>query len=416
MMKNFPLFLARHIYTDRQDRRKVSKPAIRIATVGVAVGLAVMIVSVSVVLGFKHTVRDKIVGFGSHIQVADFMTLQTAENYPIAMPDSMLSALAEKPGITHVQRFATKQGILKTDEDFLGVVFKGVAQEFDSTFISQSLVSGAFPAFNDSVGSNQLVISKTIADKLRLQAGDRVFAYFVDRSVRTRRFTVAGIYETNMSQFDKAICFTDLRTCVRLNAWEADQVSGAELTVADFGMLDASAQAIAEDINGTIDAYGETYSSKTIRELYPQIFGWLDLLDLDVWIILVLMIAVSVVTMISGLLIIIIERTAMIGTLKALGARGRTIRHTFLWFAALITLRAMVVGNLIGIGLMLLQQHTGFVRLDPETYYVSSVPVEMNALYIVLINLATLFISILVLIAPSYLISTIHPAKSMRYE
>ena len=413
---NLPLFIARHLYTDRQDRRKVSKPAIRIATAGVAIGLAVMIISVSVVLGFKHTVRNKIVGFGSHIQIADFMTLQTAENYPIVIDDSLMNTLAEKPNITHVQRFASKQGLLKTDEDFLGVVFKGVAQEFDSTFISSNLIDGVFPTFSDSLSSNKLVISKTIADKLRLKVGDRIFAYFIERSVRTRRFTIAGIYETNLSLFDQTICFTDMHTCVKLNGWESDQIGGAELTVNDFDRLEVSAQAISEEVNGTMDCYGETFSSKTIRELYPQIFGWLDLLDLDVWIILALMIAVSAVTMISGLLIIIIERIAMIGLLKALGARDKTIRSTFLWFASFITIRALIVGNIVGIGLMMLQQKTGIIHLDPETYYVNTVPVEMNALYIVLINLATLLISVIVLIAPSYLISTIHPSKSMRYE
>jgi len=413
---NLPLFLARHIYTDRQERRKVSKPAITIATVGVAIGLAVMIISASVVMGFKHTVRDKVVGFGCHIQVAYFMTLQTAESYPIVMDDSMMTALSNMEGISHVQRFATKQGILKTDDDFLGVLFKGVGPEFDSTFVHSNLVEGTIPAFSDSLSTNKIVISKQMADKLRLHAGDRVFAYFVDRNVRMRRFTVAGIYETNLSQYDNILVLTDLYTAVRLNAWEHDQASGAELTLRDFSQLDEVSAAIADEVNRTVDHYGATYSSKNIRELYPQIFGWLDLLDLDVWIILALMIAVSAVTMISGLLIIIIERTSMIGILKALGARTRTIRSTFLWFAAFVTIRALILGNILGIGLMVLQQQTGFVRLDPQTYYVSTVPVEMNPLYIVLINLATLLISIIVLIGPSYLIATIHPAKSMRYE
>ena len=413
---NLPLFIARHIYTDRQDKRKVSKPAITIATIGVAIGLAVMIISVSVVMGFKHTVRDKVVGFGSHIQVSDFMTLQTAENYPIVMDDSMMQVLASQPSISHVQRFATKQGILKTDDDFLGVVFKGVGPEFDSTFIHQNLVEGSIPCFSDTSSTNRIVISKVMSEKLKLHAGDRVFAYFVDRNVRTRRFTVEGVYETNLSQYDNTICLTDLYTAVKLNAWEHDQTSGAELTIDNFENLDQASETIANEINRTIDHYGETYSSKNIREINPQIFGWLDLLDLDVWIILALMIAVSAVTMISGLLIIIIERTSMIGILKALGARGGTIRHTFLWLSAFITIRALVIGNVLGIGLMVLQQQTGFVKLDPQTYYIDTVPVEMNFLYIILINMATLIISLLVLIAPSYFISTIRPAKSMRYE
>lgn len=413
---NLPLFIARHMYTDRQEKRSVSKPAVTIATAGVAIGLAVMIISVSVVMGFKHTIRDKVIGFGSHVQVADFMTLQTAETYPIQMGDSMLQVIKGIDGVSHVQRFATRQGILKTDNDFLGVVFKGVGPEFDSTFIHSNLKEGRIPQFSDSTNSNQILLSKTMADKLQLHVGERIFAYFIDNSVRARRFTIAGIYDTNLSQYDDITCFADLYTVRRLNGWEADQANGAEINVDDFEQLDVIANHIAETVNRTVDDYGATYSSKTIRELNPQIFGWLDLLDLDVWIILLLMLAVSTVTMISGLLIIIIERTSMIGVLKALGSHNATIRHTFLWVATFIVGKGMLIGDLIGIGLIILQQHTGLVKLDPATYYVDTVPVEINLTYIILINATTLFISILALVGPSFLISHIHPAKSMRYE
>ena len=364
---NFPLFIARKIYNDKGDKHQVSRPAIRIATIGVAIGLAVMIISVSVVLGFKHTIRDKVIGFGSHITVAHFLALQQESSYPICIDDSLMDVLKGINDVKHVQRYAMKQGILKTDEDFMGVMFKGVSEEFDTTFIHENMVEGVIPKFSSKASSNKILISKMTADKLKLKLGDKVFTYFIDNNdVRARKFNIVGIYQ--------------------------------------------------KYINRTLDKYGETISSSTVEQMNPQIFTWLDLLDLNVWIILALMICVAGITMISGLLIIILERTNMIGVMKALGARNRTIRHTFLWFAVFIIGRGMLWGNIVGIGFIALQHYTGIVSLDPATYYVSTVPVEFNFLIILAINIATLIVSVLALIAPSYLISFIHPAKSMRYE
>lgn len=416
---NFPLFIARRIYSDHiGDQQKVSKPAIRIAVAGVAIGLAVMIISVCVVLGFKHTIRDKVVGFGSHIQVANFYTLQSsAIDQPVAIGDSMMNVLKKTEGVKHVQRFAMKQGILKTDNDFLGVMFKGVGPEFDSTFIHKNMVEGSIPHFSDQQSTNRILISKDMASKLRVKAGDRIFAYFIgEGGVRTRRFTISGIYQTNLAQYDKTTCFCDLYTARKLNAWTDDMVTGAELTVNDFKQLGTTANDIINRVNRTQDQYGNTFSSKTIRELSPQIFSWLDLLDLNVWIILAIMTAVAVVTMISGLLIIILERTTMIGVLKALGARNSTVRHTFLWFAAFIIGKGLLIGDAMALALILLQKLTGFAKLDPQTYYVDVVPVELDWMLIVALNIATMLIALFVLIAPSYLVSHIHPAKSMRYE
>ena len=414
---NFPLFIAKRLYSDQGDKRKVSRPAIHIATAGVAIGLAVMIVSVCVVLGFKHTIRDKVIGFGSHIQVADFMTLQQMNQYPVVMNDSMMTVLKQIPGVKHVQRFAMKEGILKTDEDFLGVGFKGVGPEWDSTFIHQNMVEGSIPKFDDKASHNKILVSKLMADKLRLKTGQRIFAYFIDsKGVRTRRFTIAGIYQTNLKKYDEIMVYTDLYTAVKLNGWESDQTSGAELTVKDFNKLQDTEDILVQKVNRTVDHYGETYSSATIKDLNPQIFQWLSLMDLNVWMILALMLIVAGVTMISGLLIIILERTSMIGVMKALGARNKTIRHTFLWFAVFIIGKGMLFGNILGLGLLAIQRFTGIVKLDAQTYYVSTVPVEFNWILIVALNIATLLISVFMLVAPSYLISHIHPAKSMRYE
>ena len=414
---NFPLFVAKRLFFDNGDSRKVSRPAITIATAGVAIGIAVMIVSVFVVLGFKHTIRNKVIGFGSHIQVTNFMTQMSSDQYPIVMSDSMMSVIRGIVGVKHAERFAYKQGILKTDSDFLGVMLKGVGAEFDSTFIHQNLIAGSIPKFVDDAAGNKIVISKNIADKLNIKLGQRVFAYFInDDGVRVRRFTIAGVYQTNLNQYDEVMCFTDLYTAVKLNGWKPDQASGAEVTVNDFDKVNTVEQQFVKKVNKTTDHYGETYTSQTIQDLNPQIFQWLDLLDMNVWIILALMISVAGVTMISGLLIIILERTTMIGVFKALGARNTTIRHMFLWFATFIIGRGLLIGNAVGIGFALLQKYLGIVKLNPVTYYVSTVPIELNVPALLLINVLTLAVSVFVLIAPSYLISHIHPARSMRYE
>ncbi len=414
---NLPLFIARRIYRHHDAKRKVSRPAIAIAIAGIAVGLAVMIISISVVLGFKHTVQNKVIGFGSHIMVTNFMSQMSSSDYPIQMDDSMMRVVQQISGVKHVERYVYKQGILKTDSDFLGVMFKGVGPEFDSTFIKENLVEGSVPTFSDNTSSNKILISKIMADKLHMKLGQRVFAYFIDKSgVRLRRFTIQGIYQTNLNQYDETICFADLYTINKLNNWEMDQASGAEVMVNDFNKLDEVESLFIEHINKTVDRYSETYSSQTVRESNPQIFNWLDLLDMNVWIIIALMVIVASVTMISGLLIIILEYTSMIGVMKAMGSINSTIRHIFLWFAAFVIGRGLIIGNLIGLTLLILQKEFQIVKLDPSIYYIKAVPVEFNIPLFVLINVFTFVICLLVLIGPSFFISHISPTKSIRYE
>ena len=414
---NLPLFIARRIYSDQGDQRKVSRPAIRIAIIGVAIGLAVMIVTVSVVLGFKHTIRDKVAGFGGHIQVQNLLTFNETDPYTICADDSLMALFGSVEGVKHAERFTYTQGLLKTDDDFLGVLFKGVGPEFDATFLKENLVAGTFPEFSDSTSRYQLVLSKMIADKLRLKIEDKVFAYFIgDNDVKTRKFTICGIYQTNMTRFDENLCFIDIYSANRLNGWDKEHCTGVEIAVNDLEKLILTENQFLDQVNHHQDAHGNTMTSRTIYELYPNVFTWLELLDINVWIILVLMICVAGFTMISGLLIIILERTQMIGILKALGTRNNTIRHTFLWFSVFIIGQGMFWGNLFGIGIVLIQQWTGFVSLDPQVYYVSEAPMELNFPLIVLLDLVTLLVCVFVLIAPSFLISHIHPAKSMRYE
>lgn len=414
---NFPLFIARRLYSERGENNKVSKPALYIATTGVALGLAVMIISVCVILGFKHTIRDKVTGLGAHATVANFVSLHGSEQRPIDYSDSIRNVLKKTPGLKSMQSFAMTQGILKTDSDFMGVAYKGIAADYDTAFIHSCMTEGSIPGFSDKSSGNQILISKNIATKLRLKTGDRVFSYFINNGdIRVRRYTVAGIYQTNMTKFDESLCFCDLYSAVKLNGWSQGQVSGVELQLHDIANVPIAARYLVKNVNRQGDKFGETYSSETVYEMYPQIFSWLDLLDLNVWIILGLMICVSGITIISGLLIIILERTRMIGTLKAMGCRNRSVRNIFIWFAALVIGRGLILGDIIALGLVALQKYTKFVSLDASVYYVDYVPVEINAPLILLINAATLAICLLVFIGPSYIVSHINPVKTIKYE
>lgn len=394
----------------------MSRPAVLIAMAGIAIGLAVMLTAVAVVIGFKSEVRNKVIGFGSHIQISNFDAVRSYETHPVVVNDSMMAALSADPGVKHVQRYSTKPGIIKTGDAFQGMVLKGVGPEFDADFFRSHLVEGEIPVFSDSVSTNQVVVSKAIADKLKLKLGDKIYTYYIQGDVRARRLTVKGIYRTNFSEYDNLFLLTDLYTVNRLNNWKEGQVSGAELQVHDYDRLEETTYRIAVDTDNQKDTLGGTYYVQNIVQMNPQIFAWLDLLDLNVWVILILMIGVAGFTMISGLLIIIIERTQMIGILKALGADNLTIRKVFLWFSVFLIGKGMLWGNAIGIAFCLLQSRFNIFKLNPETYYVDTVPVSVNLWIFLLINIGTLLASVLMLLGPSYLITKINPASSMRYE
>ncbi len=413
---DFSLFIARRLFRGRGGYRKVSRPAITIATSGVAVGLAVMVVSVCVVMGFKHEISSKVTGFGSHVQVLNYASATTNSPQPVAVPLSLVKEVEGMDGVAHVQRFCNKEGILKTDADFKGILLHGVGEDFDASFMKDNMEEGVFPSFSDTAASNRIVISRRVADGLHLKVGSKVFAYFFENTVRTRRFTVCGIYCTHLTEFDDVMVFTDLYTCKHLNAWDTDRYSGMEIAVEEPGRTEEVAGALAKRLNRETDAYGGSYVAMTIRELYPQMFAWLDLLNVNVWVILALMVSVAGFTMVSGLLIIILERTNFIGIMKALGASDRGIRHVFLYFAVFVLGRGMLWGNLIGTGMVTLQRYTGLFRLDASVYYVDAVPVLFNAWYVLGINAATLSVCVLSLVVPSFLVSRISPSKSIRFD
>lgn len=415
---NWKLFIARRIYQtkEKEGDRNVSKPAVRIAMVGIAIGLAVMILSVAVVVGFKHEVRDKVIGLGADVLVTSLDVVQSYQVTPVVGDDSLISALGKMPGVKHVQRYATKPGMIMTSDNFQGIVLKGIGQEYDTTFLHRHLQEGHIPAFTDSVSSNQVLVSKTIADRLGVRVGDKLYTYYLENNIRARRLTVAGIYQTNFSSYDDLFLLTDLRTVERLNNWEPGQVGGLEIQVTDYDLLDETNGYILSSLDKKTDKYGGRYYAQTIEEVYPQIFAWLDLLDINVWVILVLMVGVAGFTMISGLLIIILERTNMIGVLKALGADNTAIRKVFLSFAVFLIRKGMLWGNVIALTCCAVQYFFRPVRLDPAVYYIDAVPIELNLWIWLLLNAGTLVVSVLMLVGPSYLISRIHPARSIRFE
>lgn len=415
---NFPLFVARRIYRgEGVDGVRVSRPAVTIAICGIAVGLAVMIVSIAVAWGFKQEIRQKVAGFGAHIQVANYNRTESYDCYPIAGDEAAMNDIrTASAGVRHVQRFVNTPGMIKTDEAFQGILLKGIAQEYDTAFISQHLVKGEIPLFTDSVASGAALISQRIAEKMGLHLGDKIYTYFVQENVRARRFVIKGIYRTDFTEYDDRFLITDLYTAHRLSGWQPDQVSGLEVMLADGASLDDTADEVADVFNRRLDPYGNAYLTQSISQLYPAIFAWLDVLDTNVWVILILMIGVAGFTMISGLLILILERTNMIGLLKALGATDFTIRRVFLWFAVFLIGKGLFWGNLIGGVLCLVQHFFGVVRLDPATYYVETVPVRLDIFSLLLLNVCTLLVSVLMLVGPSLLISRIKPASSLRFE
>ena len=376
-----------------------------------------MLMAVSVVLGFKNEVQKKVVGIGAHIQILNYQVLSGAESQPIVIDESLADRLSAIPGVSSVQPFCQKTGMLKTDESFQGVLFQGISQAYDLSFLRANLVEGDISEpFSSAQNSGRLVVSKRLADELHLQVGSRVFAYFFDDRLRARRFTVEALYATNMSEYDTRLVFCDFRTVHQLLGYEPDQASGAEVVLSDMSLLEQVSEQVTDIVNRQQDRYGAYYTSPTIKDLYPHIFAWLDLLDLNVLVILALMMAVAGFTTISGLLIIILEHTRFVGVMKAMGASNSSLRHVFIYYAVRIIGRGILVGNVVGLCLCFVQMRLGLLHLDASTYYVDTVPVLISWSWVAIINIATFALSLLAMLLPSFLVSRIQPSKSIRFE
>ena len=409
-------FVAKKLY-DTGEAGRVSASAVRIATAGVAVGIMVMIISICVTVGFQREIKSRVASLVGHVQVLNTQSLYRTHSTSIQITDSLMWELNRLPGVSNVHRFVLCPGMLKTENAFIGLFFRGVESGFDKSFIAANIVSGRVPSFSsDSISNDSILVSASTASALQVRAGDRVYAYFFDNNLRARRFVVSGIFQTNMADFDSKMCFTSMRTAQQLNRWQKDQFSGGEIILKDFSHVEKVSGQVSSMLSRKQDDYGQYYSSVRVDELFPQIFSWLTLLDTNVVAILILMICVAGVTMISGLLVLILERTRFIGVMKAMGSTNSQLRRIFLYLSSMIVVRGLLLGNVLALFLMALQKWTGLVTLDPASYYISYVPVHFPWTSILIVNIVTFLVCVLSLVVPTLVISHISPAKSIRFE
>lgn len=413
---NLPYFIAQRLIKGRREETSFSRPINVIAIIGIAMGLAVMILAVAILTGFKQQIREKVVGFGANIQITNFDSNISFETTPVSEKQEFVQRIKQIPGIRHIQVFATKAGIIKTDEDIQGVVLKGIGSDFDWSYFKSNMVDGSVFTVTDTGRTNKVIISKKISDMLRLKTGDSFAMHFIQDPPRMRKFTVSGIYETSLEEFDKIYVFCDIGHIQKLNGWKNDQVSGFEIFIDNFDDLDPMTEAVRDAIGYRIAEDETKFKVTNIRMKYPQIFDWLNFQDINVIIIILLMLIVAGFNMISGLLILILEKTNMIGILKALGSEDNTIRRVFIFQAAYLIAKGLFWGNLIGIGLAFIQLKTGIITLDASSYYIKTVPVNLELVHILLLNAGTMAAIIIMLLVPSQLISRITPVKAIRYD
>ncbi|GAB1453576.1 ABC transporter permease [Draconibacterium sp.] len=416
---NTELFISNRLFFDKTNQHFLSKKIIRIALFGIALGLAVMIVSVAVITGFKTEIRNKVIGFGSHIQIVNYDSRNSYELPPISKNQPFLGKLDSMTDVKNIQVFATKPGMIKTDESIQGIVFKGVEHGYNWAFFQNNLVEGELPQLNDTSRVNEILLSENVSKLLKLKIGDLAVLYFVNENEVTPRMLqlrVCGIYRTSLEEFDNLFIIGDIKQVQRLNDWEPDQISGFEILVSDFNKIDL----IEYEIRNLVVDYSRENDAilrtETITRQYPQIFDWLSILDMNVWVILSLMVLVAGFNMISALLVLILERSTMIGVLKALGSTNWSIRKVFLYLSVFLTSRGMLWGNAIGIAIILLQKVFHIIKLNPATYYVDVVPVNFNIMHILLLNAGCLVITTFMLVIPSYLVSKISPDESIRFD
>ena len=416
---NTELFIANRIRSGGLSGKKLAGPVTKVATLGIILGMVVMILSLAIGFGFKKEIRQKIIGFGSHVQIMNYDYNQSYETNPISPGPEILDEIKNLPGVKHVQKFATKPGMIKTKDAIQGVVLKGVGPDFDWTFFKSILQKGDILTLNDSVRSNDIMISRKLSEMLNVSVGDDLRMYFLQKdkiAPRARKFRIKGIFDSNLPEMDKVYVLVDIKQVQKLNNWNTNQVSGYEIQADSFEDIERVGYEVSEITSSVIDENGVMMRTKTIFDLQPQIFGWLDLLDMNVIVILVLIMIVAGFNMVSGLLILILERTNMIGILKALGIQNKSLRKIFLYLATFIVGRGLIWGNFIGVSLCFIQKYTGVIKLDPENYYLETVPIQISFLHLLMLNVATVLITTLMMLGPSYLASKIAPVKAIRFD
>ena len=413
---NVNYFLAKKIISNSKSKGRLAGPIIKVATLGIVLGVAVMILSIAIGSGFKKEIKEKIVGFTAPIQVINYDFNQSFESNSIDCDSSIRREIIDVEGITHIQQFATKPGIIKTKDNVQGIVLKGVGADYNWSFIKSILIAGEIPNFKQDSTSNSILISNVIAQLLDFKVGDGVTMYFIQENVRARKFIIKGIFDSNLPEYDKLFAFVDIKQIQKLNNWTPNQVSGVEIQIDNLNHLDSIAARADLVVSGHISQDGSMLRVKPIYESEPQIFGWLDILDTNVLVIIALVLAVAGFNMVSGLLILILERTNMIGILKALGMPNKGIRTLFIYLATYIIGRGVLWGNIIGISLCLLQMHFGFLKLDPVNYYLSTVPINLELIPLLLLNVGTIVITTAMMFIPTFLVSKITPSKAIKFE
>jgi lipoprotein-releasing system permease protein len=416
---NINLYIARRIFSAKENRKNLSHRIVNIALLGIVLGLVVLILSVAIVTGYKSEVGRKVIGFGSHLQVVNLDSNQSFETSPVNQNQSFVPEIRNVEGVRHVQVFATKPGIIRTAEEIQGVVLKGIGPDFDWSFFLENKVAGGPFQVQDTIRSNKVWISKQMAGLLNVKVGDNLSMFFVSPPEivpRQRKFELAGIYKTSLEEFDRMFVLVDINHIRRLNNWKNDEVSGFEILVNDFSQLEKQEREIRNILLRHTNPDSPVLQVVSIKEKYRQIFDWLGLLDMNVWVILTLMVLVAGFNMVSSLLVIILERTQMIGILKAMGARNWSIRKVFLYFSVMLILKALVLGNILGVGICLIQKYTHVFKLDPTSYYLEYVPVNLTVLHLVILNVGTVLVTTAMLLLPSYFITKVSPEKSIRFE
>ncbi|HRS18766.1 MAG TPA: ABC transporter permease [Bacteroidales bacterium] len=415
---NTELYLAKRILPHK-DTANISKPIVNIAIIAIALGLAVMIVSVSVIIGFKSTISDKIFGFSSHIQIVNFDTNTSYESVPISKDSILVKSIKTIPDVVHVQTFATKPGIIKVNNAVKGVIVKGIDNSFNTSFFQNHKIDGSMVTFPDTI-TDRVLVSKQIADLLQLHTGESFIITFVpnesSKKPRKRRFVISGIYQTNLQEIDSRFILADIRHIQALNNWENNQISGYEVFLDSHKKLQKNKQLIQDEVGYDIGPDVQRLKVQTLQEVMPQIFDWLALLDMNAWVIIILMVLVAGMNMITGLLVIILEKTMNIGILKTLGIENVRIQKIFLYIGAMLIGKGMLWGNIIGISLCVIQMYFKVIPLDPATYFMSYIPIYISVPAILALNVGTLILTVGMLLLPSFIISKISPAQAIRFE
>ncbi len=406
---NVEYFIAKRLFTAKEKNNRYTRPILRIAILAIALSVAVMLLSMVVLAGFKTDISNKIIGFGSHITITNYTNNQSYETEPISVDQKFYPDIIHKPGVNHIQVFATKAGIIKTESDISGMLLKGVGDDFNISFFEQHLLEGDVPIYSDSLISNKIMLSSNVAKKLKLKIGDDVVVYFFQEPTRVRKFILSAIYETGFVDFDDLIMMVDIKHIQKLNNWINQEVGGFEILIDDFSKLEEVTASIYSDIPYNLNA-------ESIKDKNPHLFDWLDLQNINLRVILILMLIVGSVNMITALLILILERTKLVGVLKALGCTNWSVRKVFLYNASYLIINGMILGNIIGLGLAFIQHKFHLISLDPNIYYMTTVPIKFNFIHIFGLNLGVLLICLLVLILPSFVITKITPIRAIRFS